>query len=68
MPDQTIIRVPVSVRERLRKYGVKGQIYAEILVNLMEEVDHRKFVKAQLELLDEATREKGRLTSLRDDA
>lgn len=66
MPDQTMIRVPVSVRDRLRKYGVKGQSYAEILVNLMEEVDYRKFVKTQLELLDEAIAEKGRLTSLRD--
>lgn len=66
MPDQTMIRVPVSIRERLRKYGVKGQSYADILNNLMDEVDYRKFVKDQLELLDEAIAGKDRLTNLRD--
>lgn len=66
MPDQTMIRVPVSIRDRLRKYGVKGQSYADILNNLMDEVDYRKFVKEQLELLDEAIAGKDRLTNLRD--
>lgn len=66
MPDQTMIRVPVALRERLRRYGVKGQTYAEILANIMDEVDHRKFVREQLSLLDEAVSEKEKLTRLRD--
>lgn len=66
MSDETMIRVPVTLRDRLRTYGVKGQTYAEILRNLMDEVDHRKFVREQLALLEEAIAEKDRLVGLRD--
>lgn len=61
-----MLRVPVAVRERLRRYGVKGQTYANILTNLMDEFDHREFVKEQIALLDEAIEEKPRLVNLRD--
>lgn len=61
-----MIRVPARLRERIRRYGVKGQTYAEILNNLMDEVDYRKFLREQLALLDEAIAEKSSLRSLRD--
>lgn len=65
MPDTTI-RVPTEVRERLRKYGVKGQSYADILSQLMDEVDYKEFLREQLDLLDEAIATKGKLANLRD--
>lgn len=65
MPDTTI-RVPGSVRDRLRKYGVKGQSYAEILDALMDQVDYKKFLREQLDLLDEAVATKDKLVALRD--
>jgi hypothetical protein len=65
MPDTTI-RVPGSVRDRLRKYGAKGQSYAEILEALMDQVDYKKFLREQLDLLDEAVATKDKLVALRD--
>ncbi|MFA5860967.1 MAG: hypothetical protein WDA16_04670 [Candidatus Thermoplasmatota archaeon] len=65
MPETTI-RVPTEVRERLRKYGVKGQSYANILASLMDEVDYKRFLREQLDLLGEAVSTKEKLASLRD--
>lgn len=65
MPDTTI-RVPASTRDRLRKYGAKGKSYAEILDALMDQVDYKKFLREQLDLLEEAVATKDKLVSLRD--
>lgn len=65
MPDTTI-RVPTEVRERLRKYGVRGQSYADILANLMDEVDYERFLREQLSLKNEAVAAKSRLVNVRD--
>ncbi|HLE97156.1 MAG TPA: hypothetical protein VI997_07290 [Candidatus Thermoplasmatota archaeon] len=65
MPDTTI-RVPASTRDRLRKYGAKGKSYGDILEELMDQVDYRKFLREQLDLLDEATATKDKLVALRD--
>lgn len=62
----TTIRVPGEVRDRLRKYGAKGQSYADILEGLMDEVDYKRFLREQLELLDEALATKDKLVKLRD--
>lgn len=65
MPDTTI-RLPTRTRDRLRKYGGKGQSYADILDHLMDEVDYRAFLREQLDLLDEAIATKQKLVKLRD--
>lgn len=65
MPDTTI-RLPARTRDRLRKYGAKGQSYADILDGLMDEVDYRTFLREQLDLLDEALATKDKLVKLRD--
>lgn len=65
MPDTTI-RVPTEVRDRLRKYGTKGRSYAEILDDLMDQVDYKAFLREQLDLLDEAISTKDKLVRLRD--
>lgn len=64
--SDTSIRVPTDVRERLKKYGAKGESYADILSNLMDEVDYKQFLREQLDLLDEAISTKGKLAALRD--
>lgn len=66
MPDQTMLRLPTRLRDRLRRYGMKGQTYAEILENLMNEVDHKRFIREQQDLLVEAVQDKDKLTDLRD--
>lgn len=40
--------------------------YADILSALMDEVDHRRFLREQLDLLDEAIATKDKLATLRD--
>jgi hypothetical protein len=45
---------------------MKGQTYAEILENLMNEVDHKRFIREQQDLLVEAVQDKDKLTDLRD--
>lgn len=64
--SDTSIRVPAGVRDRLRKYGAKGQSYADILEGLMDEVDYKRFLREQLDLLDEAVATKDKLVNLRD--
>lgn len=65
MPDTTI-RLPASTRDRLRRYGAKGQSYADILEKLMDEVDYKRFLREQLTLLDEAVAAKDRLVRIED--
>jgi hypothetical protein len=38
----TIIRLKKSTRERLKKFGQKGDSYDDIVTNLMDEVGARK--------------------------
>ena len=65
MPDTTI-RLPIATRDGLRKYGAKGQSYADILERLMAEVDHKRFLREQLDLLDEGVAAKARLARLEE--
>lgn len=47
MPVITTAKFPRPVLDRLKKYGLKGQTYAEIVSNLMERVDSEEFRKEQ---------------------
>lgn len=53
MADITSIQLPKSTRDRLRKFGHKGQTWAEILENLMERVEYEEFMEEQYRRLDE---------------
>ena len=41
----TSIPINPDVRDRLRKYGIAGMTYSEILTRIMDEVDQRAFIQ-----------------------
>lgn len=47
MGDITSIQLPKETRDKLRRFGVKGQTWAEILENLMEKVEYDEFMATQ---------------------
>ncbi|WP_269851935.1 DUF7557 family protein [Methanosarcina horonobensis] len=47
MSEATTIPVTKDVRDRLKKYGMKGETYNEILKRLMDEVDYETFMERQ---------------------
>lgn len=53
MADLTSIQLPRSTRDKLRRYGVKGQTWAEILENLMARVEYEQFMAEQYARLAE---------------
>lgn len=53
MADVTTLQVPRRLRERLKKFGHKGQTYAEILDALMDRVEYEEFMEQQYDRLDE---------------
>lgn len=53
MSEATIIPVTKDVRDRLKKYGMKGETYNEILKRLMNEVDYEAFMERQYKKLEE---------------
>jgi hypothetical protein len=46
-PKVTTIQLPPKVRDRLKGYGLKGQSYADVVVELMNRVDHEEFMERQ---------------------
>ncbi len=46
-PKVTTIQLPPKVRDRLKRHGLKGQSYAEVLEALMNRVDYEEFMDAQ---------------------
>lgn len=46
-PKVTTIQLPPRVRDRLKRYGLKGQTYAELLEALMDRLDYEEFMEAQ---------------------
>ncbi|HKZ58296.1 MAG TPA: hypothetical protein VJ547_00405 [Candidatus Thermoplasmatota archaeon] len=46
-PRITTIQLPPKVRDRLKRHGLKGQSYADVLVALMNRVDYEEFMEAQ---------------------
>jgi len=53
MGDITSIQVPKTTRDRLRKFGHKGQTWAEILDGLMARVEYEGFMEEQYRRLDD---------------
>ncbi|MHC1757864.1 MAG: hypothetical protein AB9861_20990 [Methanosarcina sp.] len=53
MSEATTIPVTKDVRDRLKKYGMKGKTYNDILKRLMNEVDYKAFMERQYKKLEE---------------
>ncbi|AGF97955.1 DUF7557 family protein [Methanosarcina mazei] len=53
MSEATTIPVTKEIRERLKKYGMKGETYNDILKRLMDEVDYEAFMERQYKKLEE---------------
>lgn len=53
MSSKTSIQLPKEVRDRLKRFGHKGQTYAEILDALMDRVEYEEFMAEQYRRLDE---------------
>lgn len=53
MGDLTSIQLPKETRDRLRRFGMKGQTWAQILDRLMERVEYEDFMEAQYQRLDD---------------
>jgi hypothetical protein len=49
----TTIPVQVETREKLKRYGMKGDTYDSILRRMMAEVDHLRFMERQYARLEE---------------
>lgn len=46
-PKVTTIQLPPKVRDRLKRHGLKGQSYADVLEALMDRVDFEEFMETQ---------------------
>jgi hypothetical protein len=53
MSEVTTIPVTKDVRDRLKRYGMKGETYNDILKRLMDEVDYESFMERQYKKLKE---------------
>lgn len=53
MGDITSIQLPKATRDRLRRFGHKGQTWAQILERLMERVEYEDFMEEQYRRLGE---------------
>ncbi len=47
MAGVTTIQIPPATRDRLKKFGLKGQTYQEILDRLMDRVEYEEFMEEQ---------------------
>lgn len=46
-PKVTSIQVTTEVRDRLRRHGLQGQSYTQVLDALMDRLDYEEFMEAQ---------------------
>ena len=53
MAGVTTIQVPRGTRDRLKRFGLKGQTYREILEALMDRVEYDEFMEGQYRQLEE---------------
>lgn len=53
MADITSIQLPKATRDKLRKYGAKGQTWGDIIENLMARVEYEAFMDQQYARLAE---------------
>jgi len=51
MSEATTIPLTKDIRDRLKKYGHKGETYNDILKRLMDEVDYESFMERQYKKL-----------------
>jgi hypothetical protein len=56
MTGITTIQVPVETRDRLKRFGLKGQTYQEILEALMDRVEYEEFMETQYRRLEERSK------------
>ena len=47
MAGLTTIQIPPETRDRLKRFGLKGQTYREILETLMDRVEYEEFMEDQ---------------------
>jgi hypothetical protein len=53
MGGTTTIQIPSDTRDRLKRFGLKGQTYKEILEALMDRVEYEEFMEVQYRRLEE---------------
>ena len=53
MAGVTTIQIPRGTRDRLKRFGLKGQTYREILEALMDRVEYDEFMEGQYRRLEE---------------
>jgi len=46
-PRITTIQVTPAVRDRLKRHGLKGQSYSEVLERMMDRLDYESFMETQ---------------------
>ena len=52
----TTIQIPAETRDRLRRFGLKGQTYRDILEALMDRVEYEEFMEEQYRRLKERSK------------
>jgi len=52
----TTIQIPMETRDRLKRFGLKGQTYHDILETLMDRVEYEEFMEQQYERLKERSK------------
>ena len=62
MAGTTTIQIPSETRDRLKRFGLKGQTYREILETLMDRVEYDEFMEEQYRRL----RERSKFVPLRE--
>jgi hypothetical protein len=53
MTGVTTIQLPRGTRDRLKRFGLKGQTYREILEALMDRVEYDEFMEEQYRRIEE---------------
>ena len=56
MVGTTTIQIPIGTRDRLKRFGLKGQTYKEILEALMDRVEYEQFMEIQYRRLEERSK------------
>jgi len=56
MAGFTTIQIPAETRDRLKRFGLKGQTYREILEKLMDRVEYEEFMEDQYNRLKERSK------------
>ncbi len=52
----TTIQIPAETRDRLKRFGLKGQTYRDILETLMDRVEYEEFMQEQYRRLQERSK------------